>query len=267
MTDYGRRDGFVAACHGVMMSIAPDVRVVDLTHDVPPQDVRHGAVVLAQTLPYLPPCVVVGVVDPGVGSERRGIAVVAGDHVLVGPDNGLLPWAAAAAGGVAEAVELVSPKYRLAGEAMTFHGRDIFAPAAAHVAVGVPVSRLGPAVGAGDLVRLPEPKVRARPGVLETEVHVVDHFGNVALAAGPDDLAASGVGAGQRASIVRGGPAGPDSATEVVVGRVFADVAPGEMLLYVDSHRHVALAVNHGSAAARLGVEPGDQVTIRVLAP
>jgi S-adenosylmethionine hydrolase len=122
-------------------------------------------------------------------------------------------------------------------------------------------------VDVDDLVRLPEPKVRARPGVLETEVHVVDHFGNVALAAGPDDLAASGVGTGQRASIITGAGADPGRAEEVLVGRVLADVAPGKMLLYVDSHGHVALAVNHGSAAALLGVEPGDQVTVRIPTP
>lgn len=275
LTDYGRRDGFVAVCHGVMLRIVPDVRIIDVTHDVPPQDVRHGAVVLAQTVPYLPPSVVVGVVDPGVGSRRRAVAVVVGEHVLVGPDNGLLVWAADTAGGVAEAVELTSPEYRLGGNAITFHGRDIFAPAAAHLAAGVPMRELGPAVPPDALVRLPDPVVRVRDGGVQAEVHVVDHFGNVSLAARAADLDRAGVTVGDRLDVVVGARSGSsgnegDSSTgepsvyRARVCRIFADVAPGELLAYVDSYGYAALAVSQGNAAGRLGVVPGDAVTLRV---
>ncbi|WP_129669575.1 SAM-dependent chlorinase/fluorinase [Phytoactinopolyspora endophytica] len=264
LTDYGQYDGFVAACHGVAARIAPDLRVIDVTHAVPPQDIRRGAVVLAQTVPYLPPSVVVGVVDPGVGSERRGIAVAAGDHVLIGPDNGLLPWAADVVGGISEAVELAAPEYRLGGDALTFHGRDIFAPTAAHVAAGVPLSALGPALSVGSVNRLPEPRVRVRPGTLETEVHSVDRFGNVELAGRADDLVAAGISAGGHVDVViESTPDGPGrQISGLAVGRIFADVSPGELIVYVDSYGHVALAVNQGDAAAQLMVEPGNDLTL-----
>ncbi|NEE01677.1 SAM hydrolase/SAM-dependent halogenase family protein [Phytoactinopolyspora halotolerans] len=259
LTDYGYHDGFVAACHGVIARIVPDARVIDVTHAVPPQDVRHGAVVLEQTVPYLPASVIVGVVDPGVGSERRGVALQAGESVLVGPDNGLLVWAADALGGASAAVELTAPEYRLGGDAATFHGRDIFAPAAAHVAAGVPLRALGPAVSVEDLVRLPTPRARARAGVVETEAHLVDHFGNVALAARADHLNEAGLAVGDRVDVtVSGGPVHHD----VLLGRIFADVAPGEHLVYVDSHGYLSLATNQGDAASSLGVEPGDDVRV-----
>ncbi|WP_166356003.1 SAM hydrolase/SAM-dependent halogenase family protein [Phytoactinopolyspora limicola] len=264
LTDYGRRDGFVAACHGVMLRITPGVRIVDVTHDVPAQDVRHGAVVLAQTVPYLPPAVLVAVVDPGVGAARRAVAIEVGDHVLVGPDNGLLPWAAGAAGEIRRVVELTNAAYLLETTAVTFHGRDVFAPAAAHVAAGTPVSALGPAVDPADLVRLPEPRVSAGPGVVDTEAHVVDHFGNVALAARADHLTTAGLSAGQVVRVQAGDTGQP---LEASVGRIFADVAPGELVLYVDSHGYVALAENHGNAAARLGVAAGDPVVVSVAPP
>lgn len=264
LTDYGRRDGFVAACHGVVARVAPQARVIDVTHDVPARDIRHGAVVLAQTAPYLPPAVVVGIVDPGVGSDRRGIAVVAGEYVFIGPDNGLLPWAADAVGGMTEAVELTAAQYRLGGTAMTFHGRDVFAPAAAHVAAGVPVRELGPPVD--DVIRLPEPVVLARRGELETEAHLIDHFGNVALAARAADLAAAGISMGDPVR-VDVGAYGVARTVEVVVGGVFADVARGELLLYVDAYGHVALALNQDDAAVRLGIKSGDPVTVRRSVP
>lgn len=262
LTDYGRRDGFVAACHGVMIGRVPDVRVIDISHDVPPQDVRHGAVILAQTVPYLPPSVVVGVVDPGVGSQRRGIALAAGDHLFVGPDNGLLIWAAGQAGSEINAVELTAPDHRLPTQARTFHGRDVFAPAAAHLAGGGDLGDLGPAVPEGELTRLPEPRTRVGPGAVQTEAHVIDHFGNVALAATADHLASAGLGVGDRVRIASSGLA--TGTLDVAVGTIFADVAPGQPVLYVDSHGHAAVAVNQGNAAAALGVVAGDQITLTV---
>ncbi|NED96138.1 SAM-dependent chlorinase/fluorinase [Phytoactinopolyspora alkaliphila] len=273
LTDYGYRDGFVAACHGVIARIAPDVRVIDVTHAVPAQDVRHGAVVLAQTVPYLPPGVVVGVVDPGVGSARRGIALTAGEYTFVGPDNGLLGWAADAVGGAASVVELASPEYRLSSRAATFHGRDVFAPAAAHIAAGVPVSELGPAVPVDTVIRLPDPLSRVRDGVVETEAHLIDHFGNVTLAARGDVLMTAGISAGDRVQVsagASGSDTGDEAADDVrvrrvdmVVGRIFADVGVGELVLYVDSHGYLAIAVNQDSAAGELRLHPGDPVTVR----
>ena len=245
-TDYGTQDGFVATVKGVIAGIAPDVAVLDVTHQVPAHDVRRGAAVLAQTAPWLPAAVHLAVVDPGVGTRRRGIAVVAGRGVLVGPDNGLLLPAADALGGMSAAYELVDPAYRLPEVSATFHGRDVFAPAAAHLCVGLDPARLGPPVT--DPVRLPEPIVHIGPGELRAEVLSVDGFGNV-------QLAATDLGGLAGAVRVQDGPA--------TVGRTFADVPDGELVVLPDSAGYVAIAVNRGSAAARLGVEPGDVVEIR----
>lgn len=265
LTDYGRRDGFVAMCHGVIASIAADVRVIDVTHDVPPQNIRHGAAVLAQTVPYLPPSVVVGVVDPGVGAQRRGLAIAAGGSVLIGPDNGLLIWAADALGGVQQAVVLDNNEYLRRGEASTFDGRDVFAPAAAHVALGVALSELGPP--ASDLVRLPEPRRDVHAGRVVTEVLMIDHFGNVQLAATNADLGAAGLRRERRdVSDARPGRALAvalaDRTIEVPHVHTFAEVPTGVPVLYIDSAGHAALAVNLGSAAATFGLAAGDQVTI-----
>jgi len=245
-TDYGTLDGFVAAVKGVIAGIAPDVTVIDVTHQVPAQDIRRGAAVLAQTAPWLPPAVHLAVVDPGVGTPRRGIAVVAAGGVLVGPDNGLLLPAADALGGMTDAYELAEPAYRLAEVSATFHGRDVFAPAAAHLCLGLEPARLGPPVT--DPVQLPEPTVHIGPGEVRAEVLSVDAFGNV-------QLAATGLAGLTGAVRVQGRPA--------TIARTFADVPAGELVVLADSAGHVAVAVNRGNAAARLGVEPGDLVEIR----
>jgi S-adenosyl-L-methionine hydrolase (adenosine-forming) len=257
LTDYGLTDGYVAACHGVIARIAPSARVIDVTHDVPAQDVRHGAVVLADTLPYLPPSIVLAVVDPEVGTQRRAVAVVAGESVLVGPDNGLLLWAAAVAGGVRQAVELTAPEYRLTTGATTFDGRDVFAPAAAHLAAGLDVAALGPSVDVTSLVRLPEPWLQVAAEVVEAEVHVVDKFGNVALAAGAAELAAAGLDEHARLRITVG-----ERSSYVQLAASFAAVPEGDPVLIVDSAGRLALAVNRGSAAAELHLRVGDRVTV-----
>ncbi|SDU84148.1 SAM hydrolase/SAM-dependent halogenase family protein [Jiangella alkaliphila] len=257
LTDYGLADGYVAACHGVIARIAPAARVIDVTHEVPAQDVRHGAVVLADTLPYLPPSVLLAVVDPEVGTQRRAVAVVAGEHVLVGPDNGLLPWAADAAGGAARAVELTAPEFRLDTGATTFDGRDVFAPAAAHLAAGADLSVLGPPVDVATLVRLPDPWLRVRPETIEAEVHVVDRFGNVALAAGAAELTAADLDEHARLRVTVG-----ERSSYLPLAASYAAVPEGDPVLLVDSAGRLALAVNRGSAAAELGLRPGDRVTI-----
>jgi S-adenosylmethionine hydrolase len=247
MTDYGTSDAFVGVCKGVIATIAPHARVLDVTHAIGPQDVRRGALVLASALPYLPTGVHVAVVDPGVGTARRGVVVVAGASVLVGPDNGLLLPAADVLGGVSGCFELSEPRFRLPAVSATFHGRDIFAPAAAHLANGERPSAFGAEVDPGGLVRLPEPVLRVGDGMIEAEVVGVDHFGNVQLVGGADALAAVG-SHGDRVIVEFG-----RSTHAAVVGRTFGDVPWGGLLVHVDSAGAVAIAVNGGSAAAVLG--------------
>jgi S-adenosyl-L-methionine hydrolase (adenosine-forming) len=257
-TDYGAVDGFVAACKGVLAARAPEVTVIDVTHHVPAQDVRRGAAVLAQTVPWLPPAVHLAVVDPGVGTDRRGIAVVAGGGILVGPDNGLLLPAADALGGVTAAYELADPAYHLPRVSTTFHGRDVFAPVSAHLCLGLDPARLGPP--ARDLVRLPAPTVHTGPGELRSEVLTVDGFGNVQLAATAADLDRTGIDGA--VEIVAAGNAG-----SARTGRTFGDVPAGALVVFADSEGLVGIAVNRGDAAARLGIKPGDEVTIRERRP
>ena len=244
-TDYGLADGFVAACHGVLATLAPEARVIDITHQVPPQHVRRGAVALAQTVPYLPEAVHVAVVDPGVGTRRRGVVVSAAQGVLVGPDNGLLLPAADALGGVHAAYELAASAYRLSTTSATFHGRDIFAPAAAHLARGIAPEEFGPAVD--DLVQLPEQPVTARPHQLRAEVLTVDGFGNVSLAASAADLNTAAFPGPVR---VRCG----EKVLPASLGRTFADVPTGAAVLLIDSSGRPAIAINGGSAADALAI-------------
>jgi S-adenosylmethionine hydrolase len=243
-TDYGLADGFVAACHGVIAGIAPGVRVIDVTHTVPPQQIWRGAAVLANTVPYLPRSVHVAVVDPGVGTARRGVLVVAERGLLVGPDNGLLVPAAEAMGGVLTAYELSEPEYWRAEISSTFHGRDVFAPAAAHLALGVAPDAFGPPVT--DLVRLPEPLISVVPGKLVSEVLTVDHFGNIQLAATAEDLHSAGI-------IGLAAVRGDRVVVDAMVGKTFADVPLGAAVLYPDSAGRLSLAINGSSAAEMLG--------------
>jgi S-adenosylmethionine hydrolase len=254
-TDYGRSDGFVAACHGVIARIAPTVRVIDVTHEVPPQNVRHGAVVLAQTVEFLPLAVHVAVVDPGVGTARRGVAIETPASVFVGPDNGLLLWAAEALGGPKQVVLLQNPAFRLSTDARTFDGRDVFAPAAAHLARGVPLSEFGSAIDPAELVWLPAPRLVVRDGAIETEILAVDRFGNLQLAARADDLTNAGL-SGRVQLHLR------EDAHSLRVGATFADVAAGEPLLFTDSAGHLTIAVNRGDAAALWAARPADPVAL-----
>jgi hypothetical protein len=248
-TDYGLSDGFAAACRGVIGRLAPDVRVIDVTHQVNPGDVARGAAVLAQTVPHLPPAVHVAIVDPGVGTARRGIAVRAPGGVLVGPDNGLLPWAADALGGVEAVVELTNADWFAPAVSRTFHGRDVFAPVAARIAAGADFAEAGPALSPDRLVRLPDPVVALGDGWLEAEVTTVDRFGNVQLAAPGDAL--NGLG-----------PVLSVGGVRAVRGSAFADAPRGGLVVFADSADRVAVAVNGGRAAVVLAVTPGDVLRI-----
>ena len=256
-TDYGSSDGFVAACHGVIAGIAPDARVLDVTHQVPAGNVRRGAVVLCQTLPYLPPSVHVAVVDPGVGTARHAVALDTAHGVLVGPDNGLLVWAAQEVGGIRRAVVLDNSDWHLPKVRRTFHGRDIFAPVAAHLVAGRPLADAGTPLDPAELVELPDPVLRSGHGYVEVEVLTVDAFGNVQLAAGPE-VAAELNGDGRLLVRMTAGATG----IPVRLGETFGTVEPGEMVAYLDSADHLTLAVNQASAAERLALGPGDLIRL-----
>jgi S-adenosyl-L-methionine hydrolase (adenosine-forming) len=260
LTDYGLEDGFVAACHGVAARIAPHADIIDVTHLVPPGDVRRGAAVLAQTVPYLPPAVHVAVVDPGVGTARRGVAVAAGDSVFVGPDNGLLSWAVSAAGGAARAFSLTSRELWLGRVTPTFHGRDIFMPVAAHLAAGAELTAAGAEIDVGDLVTLPAPERLVRGLVAEGEVLTVDRFGNVQLAITAADAAEIGVKPGGTVLVHVG-----HRQLTVPYRETFGAVATGELVAYADSAGLVSVAVNGGNAAQRLGLPPGARVSITAI--
>ena len=245
-----------AICRGVILTIAPHATVIDLTAYVPAFDVRAGSLALWYGLPWLPIGTHVAVVDPGVGTERRGVAIeVERGDVLVGPDNGLFMAAAERLGGVRRVHALEAAAYRLPIVTTTFHGRDVFAPAAGHLAAGVPVEALGAAVDPATLVVLPPSRPESIDGGLSVEVVTVDSFGNLYLGGVPDDLAA----------VV--GPLTPGmplraADLELVWAETFGRVAPGEALLFEDSDGRLCLALNQASAAERLGVHEGDRIAI-----
>ena len=254
LTDYGRSDAFVGICHGVMARIAPDARVIDLTHAIPRQDVLRGAVELARAVPYMPAdAVYVAVVDPGVGSDRRAVAVRAGASLLVGPDNGVLSLAWDALGGVTEAVEISDPDVVLAPVSRTFHGRDVFTPGAAHLATGRQLGDLGPAMDPSSLERFDLPGPMVAPGAVGARVTATDGFGNVQLNATELDLDAAGV-AGGRVLVVNG--------RRISRAGTFAELPEREPGLIVDSDGHLAIVVNRGNAAVMLGLAAGDAVVV-----
>jgi S-adenosyl-L-methionine hydrolase (adenosine-forming) len=259
LTDFGLQDDFVGTCHGVMARIAPDVRVIDVTHGIEPQAVLQGAIVLRNTVPYLPAGVHLAVVDPGVGSARRAVAVRTRDgRAFVGPDNGLLMLAADAAGTEA-AHELLDQRYRLTDVSHTFHARDIFAPAAAHLAAGVDIAELGPAVEVADLVRIDVPEPVIGRTQISTTVLVVDRFGNIATNARREHVAGLGVEAGDRVEIRLA-----LDRYYAVLADTFGDAGPGELILYEDSYGLMTLAISRGDAAGLTGVAAGGEIRIAV---
>ena len=260
LTDYGLEDGFVAACHGVSARIAPHADIIDVTHLIPPGDVRRGAAVLAQTVTYLPPAVHVAVVDPGVGTARRGIAVAAGDSVFVGPDNGLLSWAVTATGGADRAFSLTNRELWLSRVSPTFHGRDIFMPVAAHLATDAELAAAGAEIDVGDLVTLPAPERMVRDFTAAGEVLTVDRFGNVQLSITGADAAQIGVKPGGTVLVRLG-----HRQLSLPYRDTFGAVATGELVTYADSVGLVCLAVNGGNAAQRLGLPPGARVSITAI--
>jgi S-adenosyl-L-methionine hydrolase (adenosine-forming) len=257
LTDYGLEDAFAAVCHGVAAQIAPDLRITDITHLIPPGDIRRGAVVLAQAVPYFPPAVHVAVVDPGVGTARRGIAVQAGGSLFVGPDNGVLSVAVAAAGGADRAVSLTNRALWRETTAATFHGRDIFMPVAARLAAGLPLDQAGDPVERNSLVTLPPWECRLTPGAAHLEVVTVDRYGNAQLSLPGRQAPQAGLVTGRTVTLTWEGE-------QVTVPFVltFGDVGPGEALCYRDAGDWVAIAVAGGDAARRFGLRPGTRLTL-----
>jgi S-adenosyl-L-methionine hydrolase (adenosine-forming) len=247
LSDYGLADDFVGVCHAVITRIAPQTRVIDLTHGIARHDIRSGALTLARALPYTPPGVHLAVVDPEVGAERRAVAIRCAqeDRLLVGPDNGLLMAAAAAFGGAVEALDIARSPHRLEPVAATFHGRDVFAPVAAHLAAGAPLASAGDPLGIEELVTLALPEAVLGDGRIEAHAVAVDSFGNVQLDVSHEQVSGSGLKLG-RALTANG--------EHAQYARTFADVEAGGLLLYEDAYRTLALAVNRGSAAERLGL-------------
>ncbi len=266
-TDFGTQDGYVGVMKGVMASIAPNATFVDISHEIPPQDVRSAAYVLWTMLPYFPEeSVHLVVIDPGVGTSRRPIAAETPWGLLVGPDNGVFSyvWHAAPPEMI---VELASADYQLGAVSATFHGRDIFSPAAAYLAAGVPLSKFGAEVK--DPVRLPLPRLDITDGALHGEVLYIDHFGNVVTSIGRlvwegDYLHLdTAFGAGQplmlRASAVNVRAADRDLGP---IRRTYGEVKPGDPLALIGSEGMLELAISHGHGGDTLDVHVGDTVSV-----
>lgn len=255
LSDFGHQDEFVGVVHSVIRSIAPDVGIVDLTHGIAPHDVRAGALALARSAQYLCPGVVLAVVDPGVGTDRKPVAVEVGDgvSVLVGPDNGVLASAVAMVGGATRAVELRNEEYQLSRLGSTFDGRDVFAPAAAHLSMGVDLAELGPALDPTLLIPGLLPIIDTEDGGLVVEVLWIDRYGNVQLNIGPDDLADWG-----DPFTIRTG----DHIETVAMRPAYRSLGTGEVGAIVDSSGLVSLALNGASAAAHLGLSASDELRI-----
>ena len=244
----------------MIAGIAPAATVIDLTHGIARHAVAQGARVLANALPYTPAGVHLAVVDPGVGSPRRAVAVRVSDadRVLVGPDNGLL-WAAIERfGGAVEAVDVSRSGFRLEPISATFHGRDIFAPVAAHLALGAALAEAGELIAPESLTALEGSRPEIEPGRVIAHVVSVDRYGNLALDVGESRLPETGLRLGRRLGIDARG-----KEHDAVFTLTFADVAAGELILYEDAYRNLALAVNRGSAAEALALGAGDELVLR----
>ncbi len=257
LTDFGLQDDFVGVCRGVIKGIAPDAEVIDITHGIAPQAVTQGALLLARAVPYMPVGVHLAVVDPGVGGDRRAIAVLASDgRIYVGPDNGLLSLAAPAGSAVAVR-ELTNRVYHLARVSRTFHARDVFAPVSAHLAAGVPFDDLGDEVDPATLVRIELPAPSVDLDRLGATVLAVDRFGNLQLNLDGDTIQAAGLSPGDRVELVFA----VDS-YYAVVAETFADANRGDLILYEDSYGSYAVAISGGNAGKLTGAGAGDQLRI-----
>ena len=260
LSDYGYDDEFAGVCRAVIARIAPEAMVTDLTHGIRRHAVAEGAGVLAKALPYTAPGVHLAVVDPGVGSERRGVAVRVRDEdrLLVGPDNGLLAPAIAKLGGALAVADVSLSAFRLEPVSATFHGRDLFAPVAAHLALGETLEDAGEAIDPGSLAAPESSPPRIEDGSVIAHVVSVDRYGNAALDLEHARLPETGLRLGRHVRVVAG-----ETTLDALYSLTFSDVAAGQLILYEDSYRSLALAVNRGSAAELLDLAPGVEVALR----
>jgi len=256
LSDYGTGDEFVGVVKSVIRSIAPEVAVIDLTHDIQPYDVRAGALALGRSAQYLCPGVVLAVVDPGVGGQRRAVAVEVGggQSYLVGPDNGLLASAVAMSGGATGAVELTNTDLQLPAPGPTFAGRDIFAPAAAHLCAGVPLEAFGPPVDPLALLPGLLPITREEDGgLLVAEVLWVDHYGNCQLNVDPDEVAHLGPRVQMRWS---------DDVRTAERAATYEGIAPGQVGLVLDSYGMLSVCLGKRAASVELAMPVGTEVIL-----
>lgn len=264
LSDWGARDPSAAICKAVVLGIAPEALIVDITHDIDKYNVRHGALMLWCALPFMPVGVHMAVVDPGVGTARRPVAIeTARGDLLVGPDNGLLVPAAERLGGIARAHLIDNTQYRLPVVSSTFHGRDLFAPAAAHLALGVALEAIGPPLQVESLASIGWPPVVARPGLLQTTAIYRDTFGNLKLSALTGDLLAAldGIEHGDDVVLTVSDSGGPRQLS-MKWAPTFGEVAVGDHLLFEDSYGRLCIAQNQGNAALSLQLAEGDAVAI-----
>jgi S-adenosylmethionine hydrolase len=259
LSDYGSSDEFAGVCHGVIAGIAPEARVIDVTHGIVRHAVRQGAVVLANALPFMPPGIHLAIVDPGVGAARRPVAIrlAEEDRLLVGPDNGVLGTSCERFGGAVEAVDLTTSPLRLEPVTATFHGRDLFAPVTAHLALGASLTEAGDQIRPASLTQIELPEPRIYPDRIVAHVLYADGFGNLTLNLRHDQLAGTFLRLGNRVAVAAG-----RSSVTVSFGRTFADVGAGQGIMYEDSSRSLALGVNRDSAADLLELNPDDEVVL-----
>jgi S-adenosyl-L-methionine hydrolase (adenosine-forming) len=257
LSDFGLTDDFVGTCHGVMKRIAPEAQIIDITHGIPPQAILQGALVLANTIGFMPVGVHLAIVDPGVGGPRRPLVLRdGGSRIYVGPDNGLL-LPAASRMGITAAHELANPDFALETISRTFHGRDLFSPAAAHLARGAALEELGPPIDPESLVRLDLPELVIADGAITATFLYLDSFGNIALNLTRDDVEGLGILSGTRVELELEG-----ERYYAVMARTFADARAGDVILYEDSYKNMSLAISRGSAARMLHATPGQEIRI-----
>ena len=262
LSDYGTDDEFAGVCRAVIRQIAPDAPLIDLTHGIGRHGIRHGALALANALPFCPPGVHLAVVDPGVGGPRRAVAVTTMEEgrFLVGPDNGLLAPAIQRFGGAARAIDLAGSPFRLEPVSATFHGRDLFAPVAAHLALGARLDEAGEKFDPAELTALELPSPEVEPGRVVAHALYSDRYGNVSLDLDPEDAAAGNLSPAGRIEV-----RAPDGRFEASWTDTFVDVGRGELLLYRSAAGRMVLAVNGGSAAGLLDLSADDEVELRPL--
>jgi S-adenosyl-L-methionine hydrolase (adenosine-forming) len=260
LSDFGLADDFVGTCHGVIKRIAPGADVIDITHGIEAQSVLQGALVLANTLRYMPVGIHLAVVDPDVGTPRRALAVRTADgRLLVGPDNGLLVPAAERLGGIEAANEITNRKYALEPVSATFHGRDIFSPACAHLAQGLDPGELGESVDPAGLVQLEIPKAHIGERRVQATCLYIDRFGNIQLNVDASQLEPLGIVPGVQVEV--------ELAMDrfyALAARAFAEARAGDIVLYEDAYRNIALAISRGNAAETFGVRAGMDVKLRL---